>query len=150
MDSPPIAAKKVPLLGIELSVIDMCSLEKYIEQCIDQKQRAIIANVNIHAMNLAFEQAPFRSFLNASDVVFCDGFGVKWGARLAGQKLGERFTPPDWLRIWAGRCPPRSVRFYLLGGKPEVVERCAEVMQKECPGFEVVGFHHGYFDKKDR
>jgi UDP-N-acetyl-D-mannosaminuronic acid transferase (WecB/TagA/CpsF family) len=47
-------------------------------QTIKLNRKAIVANVNTHAMNLAYDNPWFRDFLNDADIVFCDGFGVMW------------------------------------------------------------------------
>jgi exopolysaccharide biosynthesis WecB/TagA/CpsF family protein len=40
----------------------------------------------------------------------------------------------------------RGQRLYLVGARPEVVARVAEVVAERWPGIEIVGAQHGYFD----
>jgi N-acetylglucosaminyldiphosphoundecaprenol N-acetyl-beta-D-mannosaminyltransferase len=137
----------VYVLGVRIDRITLPQLLAYIEQRIEQRQRAIIGNVNVHAMNLAYEQPWFRDFLNQSDLVFCDGFGVKWGARLLGQHIPQRFTPPDWLDQLAALGARRGYRFFLLGARPGVAWRAAQRLRATHPDLCIAGVHHGYFDK---
>ena len=90
---------KINLMGINISVVDLPDLLAEIDRLAGMNQPALVNNVNIHACNLACENADFRNVLNSSDVVFCDGFGVKLAAWLTGKRLGQRMTPPDWIDV---------------------------------------------------
>lgn len=111
-------------------------------------RKTIIAHVNIHAMNLAYEQPWYREFLNQADLVFCDGFGVALGARLTGQSIRSehRSTCPDWIEELACRCQDRQLSLFLLAGQPGVAERAAEKLKAAAPGLRIAS-HHGYFEK---
>jgi N-acetylglucosaminyldiphosphoundecaprenol N-acetyl-beta-D-mannosaminyltransferase len=41
----------------------------------------------------------------------------------------------------------KGYKIYLLGGEPGVAEEAAGVLVKDYPGINIVGTHHGYFDK---
>lgn len=135
------------LLGIRIHALTRVRLLELIEQTILGHRRALIANVNVHAMNLAYEQPWFRAFLNQSDLVFCDGFGVKWGAWLLGQYLPERITYADWTWQLAEFAEARGFTFFLLGAEPHVAEQAAEKMRARFPRLQVVGTQHGYFNQ---
>ena len=61
------------------------------------------------------DNARFRSVLNGSDVVFCDGFGVKIAALFCGVKLGERMTPPDWIDQLFAQCEAAGHSLFFVG-----------------------------------
>jgi N-acetylglucosaminyldiphosphoundecaprenol N-acetyl-beta-D-mannosaminyltransferase len=46
------------------------------------RKKTVVGHVNVKGMNLAYEMPWYRDFLNDSDLVFCDGFGVLVGAKL--------------------------------------------------------------------
>jgi hypothetical protein len=50
---------------------------------------------NVHVLNTAYVDGDLRRFLNRSDLVYCDGAGVRSAARLLGQNLPDRMTGPD-------------------------------------------------------
>jgi N-acetylglucosaminyldiphosphoundecaprenol N-acetyl-beta-D-mannosaminyltransferase len=137
----------VTLLGVRIHAITLDQLLDQIERYVQQRQHALIAYANVHGVNLACEQPWFRDFLNQSDIVFCDGFGVKWGARLLGQQIPHRFTPPDWIDQLAALCARNGYRLFLLGARPGVAERAAQRLREAHPEVQVAGVHHGYFDK---
>lgn len=145
--SPTQDYTHVSLLGVKISTLSLKSLLVYITETIKTNQKAIITNVNIHALNTAYENARFRRFLNNSNVVFCDGFGVKLGGRLVGQSIPYRFTPPDWIDALSSVCIQNNYSVFLLGARPGVANQAATNLQKRFPMLRIAGVHHGYFNK---
>ena len=141
MNSP---VKKI--LGINVSVIDLSGLLRVIDHLAQRNSPSLVNNVNVHACNLAFEQPAFREVLNASDVVFCDGFGVKLAGWLTGNRLGQRMTPPDWVDDLFALCVRKKYSVYFLGDTDEVVEQFATTVQANHPDLKIAGWHHGFFD----
>ncbi len=135
------------ILGVKISEISLPELLAHITIRLNSITKIVISNANIHALNLAYELPWFREFLNNSDLVFCDGVGVQLGARLLGQRLPQRFTPPDWLGRLAALCAERGFSIYLLGARPGVAEKAAARLREACPALQVAGCRHGYFDK---
>jgi len=136
----------VEVLGVNVDKITLSEFLDTIEQAVQNREHAIIAYVNIHAINLAYSLPWFREFLNQCDLVCCDGFGVKWGVRLLGHRLPSRFAAPDWLPLLAQRCATRHYTLYLLGARPGVAERAGHRLRAEYPQLNIVGVHHGHFD----
>jgi N-acetylglucosaminyldiphosphoundecaprenol N-acetyl-beta-D-mannosaminyltransferase len=139
--------EQVSILGVRVDVVSLDELLKYAFFIIQTRKKAIINYVNVYAVNIAYEVEWFRSFINHSQVVFCDGFGVKWTARfLKGKKL-QRFTPPDWFGHLADECARQGFSMFFLGTRQEVVEKAAATLKKTYPELKIVGVHHGFFDK---
>jgi N-acetylglucosaminyldiphosphoundecaprenol N-acetyl-beta-D-mannosaminyltransferase len=137
----------VSVLGVRIHTLSLETFLALTEQTIARQQRAIIAYANVHGLNLAYKTPWFRAFLNRSDIVFCDGFGVKWGARLLGYEIPRRFTPPDWLDSLATQAAHQERTLYLLGSRAGVAEKAAARFQQRTPGLLIAGTHHGFFDK---
>lgn len=135
------------LFGVRINDLPLDRLLDNITSCANDNKRMIIANVNIHAMNLAYEQPDFRDCLNEADVVFCDGIGVMLGVRLTKQPLIHRYTPPDWIRELCFRCVQNEHALFLLGARDCVAQRAASVLQAEFPELQIAGAHHGFFNK---
>jgi N-acetylglucosaminyldiphosphoundecaprenol N-acetyl-beta-D-mannosaminyltransferase len=137
---------QISLLGVKIDALTLDELLAEITRCVMTGRQVTVLNVNIHAMNIAYSDPPFRDFLNQSQITFCDGVGVKWAARLTGQHLEDRFTPPDFVdRICAAAIRQRWKAFF-LGAKPGVAQRAAQKLMSQFPGLEIQT-HHGYFDK---
>lgn len=106
-------------------------------------------NVNAHAMNLAYRDDAFAVSLNSADLVFCDGFGVKWGMGLLGVGPTDRLTPPDWIDEYLGQLSTDRVSIFLLGDELRVVEDCRELMLRRHPDLRVAGALSGFFDEDE-
>jgi len=137
--------EKVKLLGIPVDAIDSPQLLAEIDRLAEIKRPALVNNVNVHACNLACSDPEFLEILNQSEVVFCDGFGVKLGARLLGKKLGQRMTPPDWIDELFQLCVQRRYCVYFLGDTSEVVALFSRTVKTKHPGLRIVGQHDGFF-----
>jgi len=141
------SVKKIEILRVNVDRSNPDEVLNFIHDVIFTSGRALIANVNVHALNLAYEQEWFRRFLNSADLVFCDGMGVRLGARLLGYDLPERFTPADWTWRLAALSARSGFSIYLLGSLSGVAEEAAKILIKRLPELKIVGTHHGYFDK---
>lgn len=144
-DQVPIPS--VELMGVRISDISVNYLVEEIVQTVLRGHKSIIANVNIHAMNLAHQFPWFREFLNTANIVFCDGYGVMLGARLMGSNIHHRFTPPDWIPLLCQECIQHEFSLYLLGSRPGVAQKAADQLRESNPSLHITGTHHGYFDK---
>ncbi len=144
------AIKAVPLriLGVNVSALTVDELNEAIYQYSVTSQHQLVLNVNIHALNLIYEQPDLRVFFNKASIVFVDGAGVKLGAMLLGYHLPPRITYADWMWQLAEFAEPRNLSFYFLGARPGIAEKAARMLQQRHPGLQIAGCHHGYFNKK--
>jgi N-acetylglucosaminyldiphosphoundecaprenol N-acetyl-beta-D-mannosaminyltransferase len=141
------AERCVNILGVHVSTLRRDELLDLMELSMQTHSRLRVMHVNAHALNLAYRLPVFRNALNHADVVFCDGFGVKWAARLLGRLIPERYTPPDWISLLCQRCVLEGGSIYLLGARPGVVEKAAQTLVDQHPGLKIAGVQHGYFDR---
>jgi N-acetylglucosaminyldiphosphoundecaprenol N-acetyl-beta-D-mannosaminyltransferase len=85
----------------------------------------------------------FRSIINGAALVVCDTIGLLLASRLRGGPLRERVTGVDLVQTLAPRSQRDGLRMFLLGGRPETVERAKALL--EASGAMIAGSHHGYF-----
>jgi N-acetylglucosaminyldiphosphoundecaprenol N-acetyl-beta-D-mannosaminyltransferase len=107
-----------------------------------------VYNVNVHAMNLAAEDPGFAAHLRKADLVFCDGFGVKWGAKLRGLDIPYRMTPPDWIDAFAAATAAAEQGVFALGDEDGVAAQFQAALAARHPGYRDAGSHHGFFAKR--
>lgn len=136
----------VQLLGIDIHPVTVDQLHAYVADVITCHDKALVLNVNVHCMNLAYENPWLRTFLNSAELVFCDGAGVRLGARLNGTHLPERITYADWVWQLAAFAEPRGLTFYFLGARPGVAAAAAARLRERHPALQIVGIRDGYFD----
>ena len=139
--------QRIQILGVPVDSITQESLHLKIETIINNLSKALILNVNVHCINLAFENSWLRSFLNSADIVFCDGAGVVLGANLLGKQIPERITYADWVWKLAELSDEKKFTLYFLGASPGVSEKAADRLLERFPNLQVVGTHDGFFDK---
>jgi N-acetylglucosaminyldiphosphoundecaprenol N-acetyl-beta-D-mannosaminyltransferase len=114
---------------------------------VESKSRMIVANVNAHAMNLAYDQPWLRDFFNRCELVYCDGFGVKWGSAVLGQAISNRASLGDWFDLLAETAAERGYSCFFLGGGERVAEEARRRLAEKHAGLQVLGCQDGYFDK---
>jgi N-acetylglucosaminyldiphosphoundecaprenol N-acetyl-beta-D-mannosaminyltransferase len=138
--------KTTDILGVQVHVIDRSQLLERIDALASAPGVSLVNNVNAHACNLACSDSDFREILNASDAVFCDGFGVKLAAKMLGKPLGERMTPPDWIDDLFRLCVRRRYSVYFLGDTSSTVQLFTQAVHEKHPLLRIAGFHDGFFN----
>jgi N-acetylglucosaminyldiphosphoundecaprenol N-acetyl-beta-D-mannosaminyltransferase len=138
---------KRDILGVHLDVIDRDGLHEGISATIDNGRQDVYAYANIHAINLAGTLPRFRDFLNSAHVLYCDGEGVRLGARILGFALPQRVVLTYWAWDLCAYALKHGYSLFFLGAEEQVIRKAAENAVQRLPGLKVVGFHHGYFQK---
>lgn len=136
--------KPLVVAGVRITPLTVDALHTYIASCIRSNRRVPVLNANVHAITLAQHDDAFRAILNAAPVTFCDGFGVRLGARLLGHVIPPRITYADWIYALAPFCVQHGFSLYLLGARPGIAEQAAQQLLTLFPQLSVVGTHHGY------
>ncbi|MCP3875290.1 MAG: WecB/TagA/CpsF family glycosyltransferase [Desulfobacteraceae bacterium] len=136
---------KIQLLGIHINPLTWKEFEQRISAILASRIRTIIMYVNIHCMNQGYRDEKYRTILNQSDIVYCDGEGVRIGAKTLGKHLPERMTGADWIYDLCALCESKGHSIYLLGAREGVADNAARILQTRYPGLIVAGTHHGYF-----
>ena len=140
---------EVVLLKTRFHKVTVHELIEYVTQAAKLEKKTIVGHVNVHAMNLVYEQPWYRDFFNNNaDLVFCDGFGVLLGAKLKGYSVESehRMTCPDYIEDLALALAKENISLFLLAGKPGVVDKAIAKFKQVAPNLRIQG-HHGYFDK---
>jgi len=138
---------RLEIFGVRITHLTVPELHGQMEQIIHEDRKALVLNVNVNCLNLAYEQKWLRGFLNAVPIVFIDGAGVIMGARILGHRVPPRITYADWIWDLGAFCEKRGYSLFFLGARPGVAAEAAEKLQTRHPRLRIVGTHHGYFDK---
>ena len=107
----------------------------------------VLSYINAHALNLAGTTPWFKEFLNASDIAYPDGEGVRFGSWLLGNSLPPQTALTRWIWELAEFSCRQGFSLYFLGGEQHVVEGAVSALSAKSPGLHCAGFHHGYFQK---
>ena len=136
------------ILGVYLDVIDRNGLHQAIGSSVAGGGRDVYAYANIHAINLAQQFPRVKSFFNSAHVVYCDGEGVRLGARLLGFALPPRVVLTYWVWELCALCVERGFSVYFLGAHDDVIRLAAGNAARRFPQLKIKGWHHGYFEKQ--
>lgn len=138
---------KVDVLGVHVDQVNLCDVLAMMQNAIVSNRRALITHVNVRGMQIALENEWFRDFLNDSDLVYCDGMGVKLAAKLLGLNIPDRLTLADWVWQLAELAEKNDFSLFLLGNPPGIAGEAAARLQERFPNLHISGVYHGYFDK---
>jgi N-acetylglucosaminyldiphosphoundecaprenol N-acetyl-beta-D-mannosaminyltransferase len=136
----------IELLNVHIDNLSKNEVIDKIVLIIKSNEKAIISNVNLHALNISYKNPWFRQFLNESKIVFCDGYGIHFAAAITGQKINYRFSPPDWIQELCQLASKNKWGIFFLGGIPNVAWKAAFEIKNSTPDAEITS-HHGYFEK---
>jgi N-acetylglucosaminyldiphosphoundecaprenol N-acetyl-beta-D-mannosaminyltransferase len=138
---------EIDILGVNVDVIDREGLHREIVESIGRGEKCVLAYVNVNALNIARRERKFQEFLNRATVVYCDGEGVRLGARILGGKLPPRIVLTYWIWQLCALVEQNGFTMYLLGSTEEAVEKAVANLKSKFPRLSIAGWHHGYFRK---
>jgi len=107
--------------------------------------RLRVADVNVAKLVALTADPAFRQTVVDADAVVVDGMGVLWGLRLLGVAAPERLSGVDLLDQVAALCAAHGLRPFVVGAKPDVVERAVAELRRRHPGLCLAGWRDGYF-----
>ena len=134
------------LFDIDVQVDPPAELLRRILAFTEDGRRHRVSYVNAHVLNQSFSNPALRHALQASDLVYCDGYGVRLAAKLVGRPVPHRMTGADWIWGVASLCQASGRSLYLLGSDPGSSSEAAAALQRWYPQLGVLGTHHGYFE----
>jgi N-acetylglucosaminyldiphosphoundecaprenol N-acetyl-beta-D-mannosaminyltransferase len=148
----PAAVRPLPadpvteLFDIGLQTAPPADLLRRILAFAEDDGRHRVSYVNAHVLNQTFSNPELRNALKSSDLVYCDGYGVRLAAKLVGLAVPHRMTGADWIWGVAALCQESGRSIYLLGSEPGSSSQAAEALRRWYPRLDVQGTHHGYFE----
>ena len=134
---------KVSLKGVEIypfkSEADLLSF-------VDNQKGILVA---INAEKILHASPEMRAIINRN-IGYCDGAGAQLALKQKGFKEACKVPGCDlWLKIIERFHKEKT--FYLVGGKPQVIEETVAKLKSQFEGINIVGYRDGYLKKdKDR
>jgi N-acetylglucosaminyldiphosphoundecaprenol N-acetyl-beta-D-mannosaminyltransferase len=147
LSGPELHKSKIDILGVCVSAISQDGLNEAIVESVRCHEKNVIAYVNLNAMDIARGNEQFREFLNCAAIAYCDGEGVRLGARILGKELPPRIVLTYWIWQLCALCEQNGLTVFFLGSSHEAVNRAVRNVQEKFPRLTVAGSYHGYFEK---
>jgi N-acetylglucosaminyldiphosphoundecaprenol N-acetyl-beta-D-mannosaminyltransferase len=90
-----------------------------------------------------------REIVEGCELVSADGMAIVWASRLLGDPLPERVNGTDLMLRLLGVAERRGWSVYVLGAKPDVLERALARIRAAHPGLRIAGARDGYFSDEE-
>jgi N-acetylglucosaminyldiphosphoundecaprenol N-acetyl-beta-D-mannosaminyltransferase len=134
-------------LGVKITPGTIEELNREVSRLLDRERPGLILSANVHSLNLCRQLPWLAAFYNQADLVYVDGAGIVFGAWLLGYNFPKRTTMDDWGWAASRHLAQRGNTLYLLGNPPGVAAQAAAKLKQHAPDLQVVGSHHGFFEK---
>lgn len=134
MNSP-----SVPILGVQISAINMELALKQIETWLAERSSNYICVAPAHSIMECVNDPTLLPIFNGAGMVTPDGMAVVWLLKLKGHKQVSRVYGPDLLLAACEHGLTKGYRHYFYGGAPGVAEKLVEKLSERFPGLQVAG-----------
>lgn len=121
------------------------ALDWCLEACRTGHRARIVLTANASHLVAMQDDPELRRAADAADLVTADGMSLVWAGRLLGHAVPERVAGIDLMSNLLRHAPRQGLRVFLLGAKPEVLERFVKRCLAEHPGLQLAGWRDGYF-----
>lgn len=136
--------KYAKILDISITDFTFESLNRLIYDTVKLQEKRPILNVNIHCFNLIYISPRLKKFFEKTKYIFCDGDGVRLGARLLGYKISEKITFNRWIWNFAEYSQANKITWYCVGAKYNSINKAMSVLKKKYPKLNILGYRSGY------
>lgn len=112
--------------------------------------RGFAQHVAINAAKLVSMQDDprLRQVVERCELVTADGQAVVWASRLLGDPLPERVAGIDLFQELLALAERRGLRVFVLGAKPDVLDRALRWVGARYPNLVLAGARDGYFTQE--
>ena len=146
--------RRVNILGVGVSAINMAQALNVIEGWIAQRQPHYVCVTGVHGIVVSQGNNSLQRVHNAAGLVTPDGMPLVWLARLHGLEHVERVYGPDLMLALCHRSISKGYRHFLYGGAEGVPDRLANRLKRRYPGLRIVGSYSPPFrpltDEEDK
>lgn len=137
--------EKENYLGVDVCNTDMEGVLAEIDEIVKERRPSFIVAINPEKIMKAIKDEKLRNLLNSAAIQIADGVGVVIASKLKGGKIRSRVTGIDLMQNICKRSAEKGYRVFLLGAKPGVAERAADILRERYKGINIVGIRDGYF-----
>lgn len=141
----------VDLLGRRINCVTVSNIVAAIDNACIKQKKIIVAHYNIHGFNLSLQLPWFYEFMQSTDIRHCDSVGILNAINyMEGRNLPINYRAsytclmPKLLEY----CDHHYLSVFLLGSKPEYLQRALERLRIDYPNMIVNGCD-GYFSTED-
>lgn len=131
--------RKVDILGVPVSALDMSSAVTEITRRVDARGGGYVCAADMNSIMQAQRNPAHLEALRSADLVVADGTPLVWTARARGAGQFSRVPGPDLMLEICGVGVKYGWRHYFYGGAEGVAQDLAAAMKRLHPGLGVAG-----------
>ncbi len=140
--------RKINIFEIEIANITMQQALKSIADKIAMKEKSAMYFVNADCLNKAWQNEQYQKILQSTDLIFADGSGIRYAARILQKTIIDNVNGTDMLPLLCKQAAEKRHSLFLLGAKPGIAKKMKENLQMKYPDLKILGTQHGYFDRE--
>lgn len=130
---------RVNILGVGVSLIDMCVALAEIDRWIATRQPHYVCVTGVHGVMESYRDSALRSIHNSAGLVTPDGMPLVWLSRLRGFRHVERVYGPDLMLAVCEKSVAAGYRHFLYGGTEETLDALRASLNRRFGGIQIVG-----------
>jgi N-acetylglucosaminyldiphosphoundecaprenol N-acetyl-beta-D-mannosaminyltransferase len=129
------------VLGCPVDVVDMgAAVQRLVALCEAPvaDRPAVVVTLNPEILMRARREPDFHALLESAALVVPDGIGLVRALRRRGYRHAERVGGADLLEAYLPHARELGHRVALVGARPGVAQRAAQVLERAFPGVDLV------------
>lgn len=137
---------KVNVLGINFNNFTLEEFKNEFIHRLNNHRSTLVVTANPEiVMATKNDQEYFQIIKKDADYVTADGIGIILAGKIQKQPLKERVTGYDLFTWFLKIANLRGLKIYLVGAKPEVLQKTKKKVAKIYPNVKIIGAEDGYF-----
>ncbi len=104
--------------------------------------------LNPYKIHKIISNTDLRTISNKADMHLASGGGLLWSANMLKNPLKERIPAMSFIMDLVRISEIKEFSIFLVGARPEIVERAFFNIRKSFPKIRIVGRHGGYFNEE--
>ena len=128
------SADRVDVMGCAIDRIDMPTAVVRCDQIIRARIPTQLVAINAAKLTALRRDARLRKIVEGCGLVHADGQSILWAAKLLGTPLPERIPGIELMFQVLRLAEREGYRVYILGARPDVLERAIHELQVRYPG----------------
>lgn len=142
------------ILGINFSEKTQKETVEYIDTILNvpkARQTAHVITANPEIVMSVNKYKGYQKIVKNAEIVTPDGIGILIASKILGGNIKERVTGFDTIMSLFDKREEEGnvLKVYFLGSDKETIKKASREIEKMYHFVKVVGFHHGYFNRKE-
>lgn len=144
-DQPVDGLVRRNFLGVPIDCLTLAETIAAVDQAIQRRQTLQHVCINVAKFVAMQTNVELDRDVRSSNIISVDGMGIVWAARLLGVAVPERVAGVDIMEGVLGLCAVNGYRPFLLGARPDVLQKAIAGLHRRFSGLQFAGAQHGYF-----